>query len=80
MTHAPIHANIVETNGPYYRVKLYALPRVGDRIELTSLHDIETGHSAQAHRLYEVTKVVHKLQDTTDKFPNGSHEIEILVR
>lgn len=79
MAHPLIHANVIQKDGTYYQVKLHTVPRVGERIELTSIRNIETGHHDQTALSYEVNKVVHKLHDITDKVPNGSHEIEIFV-
>jgi hypothetical protein len=80
MEYPLIHANIFfQQNKPYYQVKLHAVPRIGEHIELTSLKDIETGHS-RGPISSEVIKVIHKLHDLTDKFPNGVHEVEIYVK
>lgn len=80
MAHPPLHANIIQGDGPYYQVKLFTVPRVGERIELTSLANISSGHSDKAILSFEVTKVLHKLQDITEKHPDGAHEVEIYVR
>ncbi len=73
------NANISEIDdGPYYRVQLSWIPRVGDHIDLHSLKDASDGH--QAAHYYEVTQVVHNLLDVTDAEPNGSHFVTVHVR
>ena len=79
MGHPVIHANIIQRDETYYQVKLHAIPRVGEHIELISLKDIETGHS-RGLVSYEVIKVVHKLHDITETNPNGTHEVGIYVK
>ncbi|GGA14811.1 hypothetical protein [Dyella caseinilytica] len=68
-------------NGPYYKVKLAALPGKGDRIRLTSFVDTANHHDAL--HLYEVQGVMHELHDVPDDDPrhaNGYHAIQILVK
>lgn len=79
MSHPHINANVIQSDGEYYRVKLISVPNVGDNIELTSLHNIATGHADKMAKSYKVKKIVHKMHDITDAFPNGVHEVEIHV-
>lgn len=77
MSNPTINANICETEGgPYYRVLLHTIPRVGELIDLYSYLDQES-------KKYEVVRVLHKLHDVTEKFPkseNGCHEVSVYVK
>lgn len=82
MSELPIEANICETdNGAYYPVKLHAIPRVGELIDLFSLIDQAASHPPAKH--YEVVQVVHKMCDVSDKVPSskdGHHFVRVFVK
>lgn len=77
-----INAIIQEAgNGSYYNVLLSALPHKGDYISLFSHLDSSDGHNAM-HQ-YEVIKVVHDIQDVTDKVERskmGHHSVTVIVK
>ena len=76
----PIEVNVSEIDGAYFPVRLHAIPRVGDLIDLYSSIDHSTGHPPRKH--YEVVQVLHKLHDVTDKVPHatGHHFLTIVVK
>jgi hypothetical protein len=79
----PIEANICEPDGTFYPIRLQAVPRAGELIDLTSFTEQAEGRSPK--RYYEVVQVVHKMFDAAlnegDKgHPIGWHFIEVLVK
>ena len=88
MSEPTIYAHISEVPdssavGAYYPTKLYAIPRVGELIQLYSRMDEATKHPPT--KRYEVVQVAHYVYDVTDK-PNiprgndGYHHISIIVK
>jgi hypothetical protein len=81
MTQPAIEANICEINGAYFLVRLHAIPRVGELIDLYSFIDQSTNHPPVKH--YQVVQVVHKMYDVSEKIPqakNGHHFISVYVK
>lgn len=75
-----IYANIREGNdGPFYEVRLHFVPRVGETVELTSFANVESGHASEQFKKYTVKAVRHMIYDITEKWPDGMHEVEIVV-
>ena len=74
----PTIANICMSDGPYYRVRLEWLPRVGDFISLFSFAD-QASNDPNTHS-FEVVRVVHDLYDVTESFPEGKHFVSIHVK
>jgi hypothetical protein len=76
-----IEANICEIDGAHYQVKLHAIPRVGELIDLYSFLDQSTNHPPFKH--YKVVQVVHKMYDVSEKIPksmDGYHYVSVFVR
>ncbi|HEX9953454.1 MAG TPA: hypothetical protein VGB53_16920 [Rubricoccaceae bacterium] len=74
-----IEANIQETDdGPFYPVRLWAVPRVGELINLHSFLDQNSGHTATHY--YEVVKVIHRLHDVIegDQHAGSGHQSVVL--
>lgn len=81
MSNPTIEANICEIGGAYYQVKLYAVPRVGELIDLFSFLDQATKHPPMKH--YEVVQVVHEIHDVSEKIPqskDGRHFVSVFVK
>jgi hypothetical protein len=87
MNKPQIEAQIIEINGgPYFNVTLYALPLVGDLIDLYSLVDESANYPPNHH--YEVVQVLHKLYDgpakitpnSRESFVAGTHSARVFVR
>jgi hypothetical protein len=81
MSKPPIEVNICEIDGAYYPVRLYAVPRVGELIDLYSLIDQSTNHPPVKH--YEVVQVVHKMYDVSEKISHakdGHHFVSVYVK
>lgn len=82
MSELPIDANIREIGGgPYYPVKLHALPKAGELIELYSF--IDAAAKPPPKKFYEVVQVVHQLHDVSDKIwqsKGGSHFVTVFVK
>lgn len=78
----PIEANIVEIDdGPFFPVRLFSIPSVGELIDLWSLIDQKAGHHPRRH--YEVVAVVHKLYDIpNDADPGrmGGHFVTVFAK
>ena len=83
MSELPVNANIVEKGGPYYQVRLQWVPRVGELIDLHSFLEqargIKEGDGDPGTRWYEVVQVVHKINDVTERFPQGAHFVTVHV-
>jgi hypothetical protein len=82
MSELPIEANICEINGPYYPVRLYAVPRVGELIDLFSFIDQADKHP-QPRKFYQVVQVVHEVRDVSEKIPQskgGCHFVTVFVK
>ncbi len=82
-----IDARIVEINdGPYFNVRLHAVPRVGDFIDLYSLVDEAANYPPNKH--YEVVQVMHKLfdvpenvaPDTRQSYVAGTQSVTVFVK
>lgn len=67
MSELPIEANICEIDGPFFRVKLHAIPQRGDLINLFSYLYHAAGVPPKKH--YEVVQVVHHLHDMDKEHP-----------
>lgn len=81
MTQPAIEANISEVEGAYYPVRLYAIPRVGELIDLYSFIDAKTGHKPR--KFYEVVAVLHKMYDvgeTVGGRDTAHHFVTVLVK
>jgi hypothetical protein len=85
MSEIPIHANICEIEGTkgelgaYYPVRLYAIPRVGELINLFSFIDQSTNHPPVKH--YKVVQIVHDVYDVQEKSSKrGHHFVNIFVK
>jgi len=83
MSKPPIEANICEQGGAFYPVRLHAVPRVGELIDLHSFVDQLEGR--EHNHYYEVVQVVHKMFDAAlnegDKgHEKGWHFVEVFVR
>lgn len=81
MSKPTIEANICEVDGAYYQVKLHAIPRVGELIELFSFLDQRTKHPPVKH--YKVVQVVHAIHDVSEKVPlskDGRHFVSVFVK
>lgn len=82
MSKPEIEARIQEIeNGPYFEVKLHAIPRVGDLINLWSFADQLSGHSPR--HSYEVIEISHEIYDVPrdePRYQDGAHTVIILVR
>ncbi len=78
-----IDAHISETNdGPYYPVKLHAIPRVGEFIVLWSFLDQKT-KADKPRKNYEVVAVLHKVNDDGETVGDRStahHFVTIVVK
>lgn len=78
----PIFANICEIDGPYFPVKLYAVPHVGELIDLTSLIDLIAQRPDSRH-FYEVVQVRHELHDVPQddpRYEKGNHSVSVFVK
>jgi len=78
-----LEANICELDGTYFPVKLHAVPRVGELINLFSF--IEQAAGYQPAKYYQVVHVVHKMYDAagdaSDKgHKTGWHFVEVFVK
>ena len=69
MADLPVAANgiISEKKGPHYNVKFKWVPRIGDRIDLTSLLEITDKQTNESRRFYEVVAVFHVIHDVDER-------------
>jgi hypothetical protein len=80
----PIEANLVEiATGVYYPVRLYAVPRVGELVELLSF--IEAADNRPRQMRYQVVQVVHNLYDAAGDasakgHATGLHFVTVFVK
>ena len=77
---ATIH-DVSETPGAFFYVRLVWLPREGDLIEHFSFQDADDNQAQDQHH-WEVVKVVHVLNDISNKAPDsiGRHTVQVLVK
>ncbi len=81
MIEIPIEANICEIGGAYYPVKLHAVPRVGELINLFSF--IDQRDDFPPNKNYEVVQVIHELHDAHPKIKqskDGCHCVTVFVK
>lgn len=82
MSNPNIEANIHEIeSGIYYRIKLFAIPRVGELIELYSF--VEHLDRKPPKKFYEVVQVVHNIHDVSERVSqslDGAHFVNIFVK
>src|SRR5215813_11361043 len=82
MDELPIAARLIEVNdGPSYGLKVKAVPRVGELIELYSY--LEAQAKQPTFKYYEVVAVVHKIHEVSERVPvsePGAHEVRIYVK
>jgi len=74
-----IDAHVIEIGGPYYRVRLSTIPRVGELISLWCHQDHRDGRNP-VHR-FQVVQVVHDLLDVADGDvpPSPAHFVTVHV-
>lgn len=84
-TPLPIEANLVEldgaTQGTFYPVRLYAVPRAGDLIDLYSF--IDTANNDEPSHWYEVVAILHQVYDVTKankRQAAGHHHVTVFVK
>ena len=77
MRNLPIDAHINLEDGAYYNVRLCAIPRIGETINLYSLVDEVSGHKAT--HLLRVTDIQDEVHDIPAgaKEPAGKHFVVI---
>ncbi len=81
MSKPTIEAHICEIKGAFYPVKLHAIPKVGDLIDLWSFIDQAAKYPPVKH--YEVVRVVHKIHDVSEKIAHtqdGHHFVSVFVK
>jgi hypothetical protein len=79
----PIEANISEIGGPYYQVKLAAVPRVGELIELYSFLDAKAKSPDGPMKRYRVVEVLHHVRDVAEEIwqsKDGCHHVTVIVK
>lgn len=80
MTRPSIDAHVSEIDGPHYEVKLKAVPRVGELINLYSHADMKS-KDPPFHK-YEVVAVRHSVSDVieNDDIAVGTYHVTLIVK
>jgi hypothetical protein len=82
MSDFPTNAIIAEVDGgPFYRVRLEWVPRVGELIELFSYTEMQANNPSKMS--YEVVQILHDVHEVAESVPlslKGAHSVTVFVR